>query len=179
MRSCYLWLVAAELSQGMASKPYACDLLWRGLCAFAKRHRAVRSEQPATGACFLSSHGSSVFVICSMSAQDIWARKYHELWEKLEKNTKDSFCTALWKWIVSVVNQQCSLSDHAQQSHHCCLVAWSLTNICTHRLAATIRAMTQQYIQLSSVCCSLRTYRLKALQRTPKIPLEISVLLEK
>jgi len=35
-----------------------------------------------------------------MSAQDIWARKYHELWEKLEKNTKDSFCTALWKWLV-------------------------------------------------------------------------------
>ncbi len=35
-----------------------------------------------------------------MSAQDIWARKYHELWEKLEKNTKHSFCTALWKWLV-------------------------------------------------------------------------------
>jgi len=35
-----------------------------------------------------------------MSASDIWARKYHELWEKLEKNTKDSFCTALWKWLV-------------------------------------------------------------------------------
>ncbi len=62
-------------------------------------------EQSATGACFLSSHGSSVFLICSMSAQDIWARKYHELWEKLEKNTKDSFCTALWKWIVSLINE--------------------------------------------------------------------------
>ena len=35
-----------------------------------------------------------------MSAQDIWTRKYHELWEKLEKNTKHSFCTALWKWLV-------------------------------------------------------------------------------
>jgi hypothetical protein len=35
-----------------------------------------------------------------MSAQDIWARKYHELWEKVEKNTKHSFCTALWKWLV-------------------------------------------------------------------------------
>ena len=50
-------------------------------------------EQSATGACFL---GSSVFVIC---------RKYHELWEKLEKNTKDIFCTALWKWIVSLINE--------------------------------------------------------------------------
>ena len=57
-----------------------------------------------------------------MSAQDIWARKYHKLWEKLEKNTKDSFCTALWKWIVSLVNKQCNLSDHAEQLHHCCLV---------------------------------------------------------
>jgi hypothetical protein len=44
---------------------------------------------------------SDIVLTCSMSAQDIWARKYHELWEKLEKNTKDSFCTALWKWIVS------------------------------------------------------------------------------
>ena len=35
-----------------------------------------------------------------MSAQDIWARKYHELWEKLEKKTKHSFCTALWNWLV-------------------------------------------------------------------------------
>ena len=56
-----------------------------------------------------------------MSAQD---RKYHELWEKLEKITKDSFCTDLWKWIVSLVNQQCSLSDHAKQSHHCCLIPY-------------------------------------------------------
>jgi len=37
-----------------------------------------------------------------MTAQDIWARKYHELWEKLEKNTRDSFCTALWKWLVRI-----------------------------------------------------------------------------
>ena len=57
-----------------------------------------------------------------MSAQDIWARKYHELWEKLEKHTKDSFCTALWKWIVSLVTQQCSPNDYAKPSHHCCLV---------------------------------------------------------
>ncbi len=40
------------------------------------------------------------FYACSMSAQDIWLRKYHELWEKLEENTKSSFCTALWKWLV-------------------------------------------------------------------------------
>jgi hypothetical protein len=37
---------------------------------------------------------------CRMSAQDIWLRKHHELWEKLEDNTKSSFCTALWKWLV-------------------------------------------------------------------------------
>lgn len=36
-----------------------------------------------------------------MSAQDIWLRKHHELWEKLEDNTKTSFCTALWKWLIS------------------------------------------------------------------------------
>ncbi len=41
---------------------------------------------------------------CRMTAQDIWARKYHELWENLEKNTKDSFCTALWKWLVVTEN---------------------------------------------------------------------------
>ncbi len=41
---------------------------------------------------------------CRMSAQDIWLRKYHELWEKLEENTKSSFCTALWKWLV---HKQC------------------------------------------------------------------------
>ncbi|DBA81233.1 TPA: hypothetical protein ACH3X2_007046 [Trebouxia sp. C0005] len=35
-----------------------------------------------------------------MSAQDVWLRKYHELWEKLEENTKSSFCTALWKWLA-------------------------------------------------------------------------------
>ena len=35
-----------------------------------------------------------------MSAQDIWLRKHHELWEKLEDNTESSFCTALWKWLV-------------------------------------------------------------------------------
>ena len=34
------------------------------------------------------------------SAQDIWIRKYQELWEKLEETTKSSFCTALWKWLV-------------------------------------------------------------------------------
>ena len=101
------------------------------------------------------------------------ARKHHELWEKLEKNTKDSYCTALWKWIVSLVKNLCSLTDHAKPSHHCCLVPYKQ---CTHRHGATIRAMTQQYIQLSSVCCSLRTYWLKWLQRTPKIPLGTSGL---
>ena len=40
---------------------------------------------------------------CRMSAKDIWLRKYHELWEKLEENTKSSFCTALWKWLVCTV----------------------------------------------------------------------------
>ncbi len=48
-----------------------------------------------------------------MTAQDIWLRKYHELWEKLEENTKSSFCTALWKWLVHkhccVVTPRCNL----------------------------------------------------------------------
>ena len=44
-----------------------------------------------------STPGSHVVLTCSMSAQDIWARKYHELWEKLEKkfNTKDSLIVRL------------------------------------------------------------------------------------
>ena len=49
----------------------------------------------------LTTPGSHVALTCSISAQDIWVRKYHELWEKLRKKTKDSLCTALWKWIVS------------------------------------------------------------------------------
>ncbi len=37
----------------------------------------------------------------SMSAEDIWQRTFDELGLKLEKNTQqDSFCTALWKWLV-------------------------------------------------------------------------------
>jgi len=39
-------------------------------------------------------------VFHSMSAEDICHRKFDELWLKLEKNTQDSFCTALWKWLV-------------------------------------------------------------------------------
>ncbi len=35
-----------------------------------------------------------------MSAQDNWQRKHNELWEKLKDNTRSSFCTALWKWLV-------------------------------------------------------------------------------
>ncbi|DBA77040.1 TPA: hypothetical protein ACH3X1_009627 [Trebouxia sp. C0004] len=35
-----------------------------------------------------------------MSAEDIWQRKFDELWLKLEENTQDSFCTALWKWLA-------------------------------------------------------------------------------
>ena len=42
-----------------------------------------------------------------MSAQDIWARKYHELWEKLEKNTKDSL-----KLVHSVVEVAGSDREH-------------------------------------------------------------------
>ena len=44
----------------------------------------------------------------------------HELWEKLEKNTKDSFSTALWKLIVSLQIQLVN----AEQLHHCCLVPY-------------------------------------------------------
>jgi hypothetical protein len=40
-------------------------------------------------------------VFHSMSAEDIWQRKLDELWLKLEKNTQESFCTALWKWLVN------------------------------------------------------------------------------
>ncbi len=52
------------------------------------------------------NQASNMSQTCSMtsSAQYIWARKYHGLWEKLEKNTKDSFCTALWKWLVVTEN---------------------------------------------------------------------------
>jgi len=39
-------------------------------------------------------------VFHGMSAEDIWQRRLDELWLKLEKNTQDSFCTALWKWLV-------------------------------------------------------------------------------
>ena len=49
--------------------------------------------------CLLSIQGADIEKY-RMSSQDIWLRKYHELWEKLEENTKSSFCTALWKWLV-------------------------------------------------------------------------------
>ena len=42
-----------------------------------------------------------------MSAEDMWTRKHHELWEKLEDNTQKSFCTALWKWLVVMRTQCC------------------------------------------------------------------------
>ncbi len=70
-------------------------------------------------------HGSGIVLTCSMSAQDIWARKYHELWEKLESNTKDSFCTALWKWIVSFfwLTNLAKFNCHARSPlHHTGLV---------------------------------------------------------
>ncbi|KAL0022603.1 hypothetical protein WJX77_008506 [Trebouxia sp. C0004] len=35
-----------------------------------------------------------------MSAEDIWQREFDELWLKLKKNTQDSFCTELWKWLA-------------------------------------------------------------------------------
>lgn len=44
----------------------------------------------------------------------------------------------------------------------------------THRLGATTRSVTRQYIQLSDACCSLRTYWLKWSQRHLKTPLETS-----
>ncbi|KAL0039176.1 hypothetical protein WJX77_010424 [Trebouxia sp. C0004] len=49
-----------------------------------------------------------------MSAQDMWLRKHHELWEKLEDNTKSSICTALWKWLVPT------------QGYAICILAWEL-----------------------------------------------------
>ncbi|KAL0043991.1 hypothetical protein WJX82_000104 [Trebouxia sp. C0006] len=50
-----------------------------------------------------------------MSAQDIWLRKYHELWGKLEENTKSSFCTALWKWLAWCDNKTFDII-HLEQS---------------------------------------------------------------
>ncbi len=47
-----------------------------------------------------------------MSFQDIWLRKYHELWEKLEDNTKSSFCTALWKWLVIIMMHVSDSTGH-------------------------------------------------------------------
>ena len=49
----------------------------------------------------------------------------------------------------------------------------------THRLGARTRGMTQLHIQLSNVCCSLRTCWPKWSQRNLKIPLETSELLKK
>jgi len=70
-----------------------------------------------------------------MSAQDTWLRKYHELWEKLEDNTKSSFCTALWKWLVLKTGHAmhtCTLKlAHASTrmvegflSSYACMQAW-------------------------------------------------------
>lgn len=42
-------------------------------------------------------------VLSRMCSQDIWLRKYHELWEKLEDNTNSSFCNAVWKWLVIIM----------------------------------------------------------------------------
>ena len=44
-----------------------------------------------------------------MSAQDIWLRKYHELWEKLEENTKRSI---ILHCSVEVAGTQALLSHH-------------------------------------------------------------------
>ncbi len=77
-------------------------------------------------------------------------------------------CKFLW------LTNLAELNGHAQSPLHKALQTYA-----THRLGATTRAMTQQYIQLSSVCCSLRTCWLKWLQRNLKIPLETSGLLEK
>ena len=51
-----------------------------------------------------------------MTAQDISARKYHELWEKLEKNTRDSFCTALWKWLVRIYRNPAAAARESEQA---------------------------------------------------------------
>ena len=36
-----------------------------------------------------------------MTAEDIWLRKYHELWEKLEENTKSSALLCGSGWYIS------------------------------------------------------------------------------
>ncbi len=37
-----------------------------------------------------------------MNANAIWQRKYEILWAGLAKNTQDSYCTPLWKWLVGI-----------------------------------------------------------------------------
>jgi len=86
-----------------------------------------------------------------MTAQDIWARKYHELWEKLEpkkqKKRKDSFGTALWKWLVQTsvfpinIAAAAPMQDQAMQT--------VIYNNC--RLGVTERALTQSFTQLQNV----------------------------
>ena len=37
-----------------------------------------------------------------MNANAIWQRKYETLWAGLAKNTQDTYCTPLWKWLVGI-----------------------------------------------------------------------------
>ncbi len=66
-----------------------------------------------------------------MSSEDVWQRKYHELWEKLEDNTKSSFCTALWKWLVLMYRISIMLVSKSTSAYlsllelkHTCVQAW-------------------------------------------------------
>ena len=96
-----------------------------------------------------------------MTAQDIWARKFHELWEKLEKNTRDSFCTALWKWLVRILQllllNQCKNSS-CKQYNNC-------------RLGVRKRGLTQSFTQSQSVSSFWRTCSVTWLPRSQKIHL--------
>ncbi len=45
----------------------------------------------------------------------IWTRKHNELLEKLEDNTKKSFCTAIWKWLVIMIADCCMFMQNSNQ----------------------------------------------------------------
>ncbi len=101
---------------------------------------------------------SSIKLLCfRMSAQDIWLRKYQELWEKLEDNTKSSFCTALWKWLVLQINHVMQTATSTLQPL-CTYVLSSRFSkdsiMCMHRLGVTEEALTVPYIQFQSVLSS-------------------------
>ena len=75
-----------------------------------------------------------------MIDQDTWLRKHHELWQKLEVNTKSSFCTALWKWLVPT-----------QGYATCDMLSNQINWMHAYRLGVTAKVLTLSYIQYPNV----------------------------